>query len=399
MKKTAYETVRKSARESFRDFVDKRSRIFPTVMQRMSQGHGVLIGLSRLSAFFPLPNFRTRNAKQIFLSARYGELIGQFHGDEAVIVGGPNELLASWRLKKRFRSSVDLYSAAFNILFATRCVPTNLVIARWMRFFARQQDPCYLIVPNDTSPHSLLLAKIANRCSNVRVVCIQHGLFNSGYDLDDIEGRNSDINLVYSDAQRDEMLRRLPGAIVEVMGYPAEFRPLAYPAPETPHVLLVGTGAVEHWSVYKKSLDIFKSIERILSEAKAKIEYRPHPVEKPTTLASHEFSLNMESKDRLLSGERKVFIGFTSTLLYEAHLSGHMVVILDDPDLPGYKIDRFGFMVDSNDLHSLTGIILDNFRAQDPQSFYPNSLRERYEAALGRAEAGLANLPTRKAIF
>jgi hypothetical protein len=49
-----------------------------------------------------------------------------------------------------------------------------------------------------------------------------------------------------------------------------------------------------------------------------------------------------EAKATLLAGERKVFVGFNSALLYEAHCLGHLVVVLDDPALPGYRLSPFG---------------------------------------------------------
>lgn len=392
---SAANTVANEMRESFQDFIAKRSIVFPTIFSRMS-GNGkkrarILSPFSLLS----VNNFRVRNKKYIFFSARHAELIAQFAKDEAALIGGPRELRIAMKLGLPFCFVGDLYWAAYDILFGLGhnrpSWRSALVINRWVKFFSQQENPCYLIMPTDTLPIPLMLAKIAGESGNVRVVCVQHGLFNTGYKHDDIDGRNSQINLVYSLKQRAELLRRLPDALVEVMGYPAEYHCEA-PRTSTPRfAVLVGTGALENMRIYDASLSIFKAIESVMKDIGFKVEYRPHPTERSVHYDKLGFAINREAKNTLLSDECKVFFGFTSTLLYEAHLAGHLAIVLNDPCLPGYSIEQFGVTIQTSDIERVATIVAQQWqRIKAQQVDYTPVLRIRFDEAIARGDQRLA---------
>ncbi|MEO8161852.1 MAG: hypothetical protein ABI588_10575, partial [Arenimonas sp.] len=167
-----------------------------------------------------------RDRRYLFLSTRFRSLVSCFAPSEAAVIGGPKDRATAAALGMPFAFTGDLLAASSAMLFGNRWIPVQPVLRRWRAFLAGQSDPCCLVVPADTLPISLLLVKVARDCPNVTVVCVQHGLFNADFDADDIEGRNSDLNLVYDSSQRVEMERRLPGALAEVMGLPEEFMPL-----------------------------------------------------------------------------------------------------------------------------------------------------------------------------
>lgn len=381
--------VKSTVQASFADFSHKRSITDdPNFYNRMAGTGGWKAELLRVFAFLSVNNFRVKAKKYVFLSTRHDQLVARFNGDEAAIIGGPKDFRYATESRIPFCFTGDLYLAAYNILFGKAYVPSDWIIKRWLRFFSQQQDPCYLVVANDTMPMSLLLAKIADHCKNMKVVCVQHGLLSAGpgYDYDDVEGRNSAINLVYSEAQRIEMERRIPGALVEVMGYPGDFSLRADAPPSAPVVILVGTGTFEDLANYKASLDIFSRVRDVLEGAGLLVLYRPHPSENKLTLAGDRFRLDRHEKSELLAGARKVFIGFGSTLLYEADLAGHQVIVLNDVALPGYIISDFGRKLDTVDLHKLVGMIESNGELPTAQS-RPPDVRIRFERAMARALA------------
>jgi hypothetical protein len=382
-----YQRIVGNVQSSFQDFARKRAGIDPAFLRRMAKNEGWKAELSRIFALLPASGLPIRRKKFVFLSSRYDQLISQFNPDEAAIVGGPRDFALARRTGLKFRFTGDLLAASGSILFGRKFVPSRLVVASWLRFFSQQCDPCYLVVPNDTLPISLLLVKLADECSNMRVVCIQHGLFNSGFDLDDIEGRNSAINLVYCEAQRREMERRLPGALVEVMGFPANHVARSSDAPAVHRAILVGTGVLENFASYETALDIFTRVNAVLKSARVEVEYRPHPNEKGHDQAASIFSINGQTKNDLLSGDRKVFVGFASTLLYEASLAGHLVIILDDAAVPGYKISDFGIKLDSSEIDRLTEIVRDYYANGYPRVSPAINARSRFEAALAQATA------------
>lgn len=390
----SFERIAENVKTSFHDFARKRSPLDPNFLRRIADAARWQAQLARLFAFVPGAGRPIRGKKYLFLSARHGHLVSSFRRDEAAIIGGPSDFSLARKTKLPFRFTGDLLAASSSMLFGMQFVPTRWIVRRWLGFFARQQDPCYLVVPSDTLPIALLLVKIAEQCPNVTVVCVQHGLFNSGFDADDIEGRNSAINLVYCDAQRREMERRLHGALVEVMGFPAEFRREPAQAQQVQTAILVGNGTLDSTtSRYRRSLQIFDSVQATLERAGLSVEYRPHPSEHGIPAAQIAFRMNRQSKDELLVGDRKAFIGFTSTLLYEAHLAGHVAVVLHDAALPGYAMSDFGLKVDTSAMDTLPELIA---RTSERESIGDSGLtpvRPRFEAALARATARITTAP------
>ena len=73
----------------------------------------------------------------------------------------------------------------------------------------------------------------------------------------------------------------------------------------------------------------FKKINDILKNNGYIIEFRPHPYEDITNYKKIFNVFNKEKKENLLSESKKIFMGFTSSILYEAKHHGHIVLELD----------------------------------------------------------------------
>jgi hypothetical protein len=253
----------------------------------------------------------------------------------------------------------------------------------WVRFLSSQSDPCYLVVPNDTLPISTLLVMIGKSCPNVRVVCVQHGLFNSGMHPEDVDGANSDYNLVFDQAQGEELRKRHPMARYEAMGFPSNIERVVL-APVS-RVVLVGVGTYENLSAWQRSLSIFGRARDVLAAAGMTSDYRPHPSERPYLKTCIDWPLELGATQGLLGGERRAFVGFCSTLLYEASIAGHVVIILDDPQLPGYSISHFAEMLPTSELSRLPALIESLSKAPAPGEALGRDVRGRFERALARA--------------
>lgn len=390
--RTLADRIIEDTRDAFQDFARKRSTLQPTIVRNMIERQSGLVTLLRPFGLLSVNNFRVRGKRYLFLSSRFAQLAGSFSRDEAAVIGGPADRAFATRSGLKFCFSGDLFVAAYNILFGHRFVPSRMVVRRWLRFFARQQERCYLVVPNDTLPLSTLLVTIARQCPNVVVVCVQHGLYSNIFDLDDIDGRNSHVNLVFSDGQRREMERRLPGALTEVMGLPSAYTPQREPKELT--AVLVGTGIFEDPTRYRRALDVFAAAGAALERSGIRVEYRPHPSEGAADEAARLFAINHVGKDDLLGGERKLFVGFYSTLLYEADVAGHVVFVLDDPTLPAYALCDFGIRIAASDADLLAELAPTTFAAAARRSGTSTGVRERFETALARA---IARLPDHRA--
>jgi hypothetical protein len=382
------EEIVRAAQASFADFAYKREITNdPQILQRMARRGGWRAELLRPAALVSPNNFRVRGKRFVFLNTRFDQLAASFSGEEAALVGGPGEYAFARKHGLPFCFSGDLFVAAFGILFGKPFVPVRSILRRWLRFFRQQQDPCYLVVANDTMPLALTLVHIARRCANVVVVCVEHGLLSAGpgFEYDDLEGRDSHVNLVYTQAQKLEYERRLPGALVEVMGCTSEFEPLQ-PGPGERTAILVGVGTLGPLEELKTSLRIFREAATRLAQAGWRVEYRPHPSEQGLGLVPTEVPTNRQGKRELLAGKRKLFLGFGSTLLYEADVAGHAVFVLDHPELPGYSIADFGSRLDARSFQEIGERAEAALRAP-PSATATAGLRGRFEQALARAVA------------
>ena len=375
----------RAAQASFADFAHKRAITNdPRILQRMARRGGWRAELLRPAALLSPNNFRVSGKRFVFLNTRFDQLAASFRGEDAALIGGPGEYAFAKEHGLPFCFSGDLFVAAFGILFGKPLVPVRSIVRRWLRFFRQQQDPCYLIVANDTMPLALTLVHIARRCSNVVVVCVEHGLLSAGpgFEYDDLEGRDSHVNLVYTQAQKLEYERRLPTALVEVMGCTSEFEPLQ-PGPGEGTVILVGVGTFEDLTELHASWRLFVAAGQRLEQAGFRVEYRPHPSEAGLDLSRIPFACNRQGKRELLAGRKKAFLGFGSTLLYEADVAGHDVFVLDAPELPGYSISDFGRRVSATDPDG----IVEGVRAASQQPAGPGQsagLRRRFDEALAR---------------
>lgn len=388
--------LQREVRESFADFAHKRAITDdPQFYSRMAAEGKWVTRLLRLLTLFPFTALFPSGRRYLFLSARHDQLSACFGPADAAVIGGMRELRHARVSGLPFCFAGDLYVAARSLVFGARFVPVGAIVERWIRYLARQQDPCFLVVPNDTMPMALLLTFIARRCPNIRIVCVQHGLLSAGrvYMFDDVEGRNSHVNLVYSTTQRAEMERRLPGRIVEVMGLPAEVGRPGLGEETADDLLLVGTGTFEDTASLSRALDVFAEVIALSGRTRRSVEYRPHPSEETTAMYRRlPVAINRQRKDELLSGKRRVFVGFASTLLYEAHLAGHAVVLLDDERVPAYPLNDFGEHLDARELSRLTEVI-DRASVRRPLPETTGRLRGRFDAALTRAMARLENGP------
>lgn len=382
--------IERSVQDSFADFAFKRQLSDPGFLARVRRVGRRAATLASPFSLFPV-GLGVENRRYVFLSTRFSELISEFSAEESAIIGGPRDRAPASRLGLPFIFNGGIAAGAGATLFGQRWIPVAPVLRHWQRFFQRQSPGCCLVVANDTLPMSLLLVKIAQRCSNVTVVCVQHGLFNALSDSDDIDGRNSEVNLVYSEVQRREMERRLPGALVEVMGLPERARCVRGDTGPVRSAILVGPGLVDNIAAYRSTLAAYRRVADVLFAAGFEVQYRPHPSEAKVHEGKDAFVLDRSPKSRLLNGPRRAFIGLNSTLLCEAHAAGHVVVSLHDPRLPMLRVEDFGAVVSGETFADLVPAIDAQAQRDEGQQGPPATPRQRFEQALARAS--LRRLP------
>jgi len=212
------------------------------------------------------------------------------------------------------------YSIRYNIT-----LPLCIYIRLYKKIFNTNEK--YFFLHEDTLPIGIFLTSFA-KYYNHKSICIEHGHPLSNFDI--IDGRRSSINLLMTNARK----KLLPqNSIIIEIGLPYEIvtnKILSKPS----EVIFIGTGWVQNVDLYKKSLQIFKSLlNLIITKSDYRIFYRPHPMENKFKNLYDIFDVNQVEKIQLLSTSPKLFIGFSSTLLFEASYFGHPIIELVDIDL------------------------------------------------------------------
>jgi hypothetical protein len=163
------------------------------------------------------------------------------------------------------------------------------------------------------------------------VVCIAHGTISTaGANFDLVpDGGVCRFNFVYDEYQA-EVLANL-GSTCFIMGLPYELPKLSGWAEQ---IILIEQSTPDMPEEYDICLPIMVTLYQQLKQAGYDVTYRARPGVDLTTLLDKFDSIHAGDKMQLLAGCRKVFVGYNSTLLYEAKVCGHVTVGLDDSMFP-----------------------------------------------------------------
>jgi hypothetical protein len=165
------------------------------------------------------------------------------------------------------------------------------------------------------------------------IVCIEHGLLSTRDNTAALpEGINCQFNLVWDQSQlkifkddcNHEKEAFVLGLPYEVVKSPRHLRT----------VILVGHLGVQCDSVeYFYTLYHYCKIYRILQKHGFSVAFRPHPQDDISYIKKIFPVVNLEIKSELFSSGRMAFIGFSSSLLYEAGQFGNIIISLDTSNL------------------------------------------------------------------
>jgi hypothetical protein len=150
------------------------------------------------------------------------------------------------------------------------------------------------------------------------------------------------------------------------------------------NIILVGTGlSGVNQSDYIDSLFIYNKIKTNL-EKEYSVKYRPHPCENLNSYINFGLDIDNSLKPSLLSEDLKIFIGYESTLLYEAKYLGHICIYL----IKNYSIEidyNVDIFLNESDLNDLEWILPKLIKKKEFQNFALSSqlsLKNRFLNAI-----------------
>jgi hypothetical protein len=290
------------------------------------------------------------NSLIIFEYLRNIDLYKYFLSQEVLIFGSNKEKIFSKKNSLNFMWSFPIESAViiakkYNFYFFL-----NIQI-KWLLKLFKKYDRVVVFIYEDTQPFGATFAVIQKllNLNNLKIICIQHGYFSKNKYKVPNDGAISEYNFVWDSNQ------------IELIGCEPKNTFLIGPLFEhnyfnlinSPDIVFVGTGtqnaadSESEFGYYYKLVNFFFEVNNSLpNEIRDKTRYRPHPAE----IADHMTmsfiknifnNIDITDKNFTLNNKRKIFIGYDSSLLFEAGYCGHLVahVNISDISIPVFKID------------------------------------------------------------
>jgi hypothetical protein len=286
--------------------------------------------------------------KYFFQGSRNSQVLDIFSPSDITIIGGKYEKRNSSDKGFGFFWTGGIVAAILLTSKKNKSIALQIQIALFLKKFKNKTYYFFLI--EDTLPVGSFFAKLGNEI-NKPTILIQHGYITGSEIL--IDGKNCTYNILYSIDQA-KFIQNHNAKSFE-LGPPFDIKNNDNIINE---VILVGTGGKGYISeLYYKALDVYLMIEKKLLISGISVLYRPHPNEDYSDYYSKFNKIDMSSVSECISGPRKVFIGYVSTLLFEAKTFGHGVVAITDPEEPSlaYTPD---YEIEANNIGNIEEVIL-----------------------------------------
>lgn len=291
-----------------------------------------LIATQILGVLYPV---KLKDKKYIFIGLRYKDLLSILPKNEIILIcSSKSEILFAIQRGIAFISSVEISHHFQEAHFDHRTKSLELYIDKYYQLFEKINSHCYLILTSDTKPVDIFFSRIAYCFKDyLRVLCIQHGIFpDMDKNLYVAEGASVEFNILYAESQKQYASKYIKSSEFLVMGPPWNIQYVQEQGDR--EVILVGTGGGDSCpDEYKSSVEMFQLVSKILHSKNVVHAYRPHGTESVGFVNGLFESIDARSKDDLLSGVPKVFIGFNSTLMFEAYICGHTVYGIESNEM------------------------------------------------------------------
>jgi len=266
--------------------------------------------------------------RYIFEGLRFLNLIETLPPSEVMVLGDRCEFLYCLKRGLRFHwigyiaKSFDLY-----IWAGKKDLFSEALLFIQKLFSTQAGDKKYLFLWEDSLPTGLTLSAALESIPGLNVVCISHGMLFRYRDKRILqEGWTCKFNLVWAPSQR-KLTKGGDDPATFVLGLPYEVTPNHL---TSRNVVLIGHCCQnENTEEYFFSLYHFRKIYTILHRAGFAVSFRPRPYDDINFIRSVFPSVCVDDKHELFASKKMVFIGFVSTMLYEARQFGHIVIGLD----------------------------------------------------------------------
>jgi hypothetical protein len=271
----------------------------------------------------------------IFEGLRHRAIIELLPAAEVMVLGGRNEFLYCMNKGYRFHWSGYIVKSFQLYIWGHKEKPLSKAILCIQKIFANHiGKKRYLFLFEDSLPVGMTLSACLKAIPELNIVCIMHGVLGVP-EISPLlpEGLTCKFNLVWDQNQvKNFECKNEPNSATFVLGLPYEVLRSQH---LSHRVVLVGhDGIGNDFGSYFYTLYHFCKVFRLLKKAGFDVAFRPHPQDDLDFVSRVFPVLCLEDKFKLFSSGRMVFIGFYSSLLYEARQFGNVVISLDASPLP-----------------------------------------------------------------
>ena len=294
-----------------------------------------------ISIFVFLKNIKSKRV-YVFQGLRNKIYCKAFKKNQVVIIGSYKEFFYCKKNGYHFIWSFPIQSSVFLCIYRNINFFLDLVISRWFSRFKSKKITFF--VHEDTQPVGSFICFFSRYLSDSKTICIQHATYlrnfhskpqgymskyNFVWHFDQIKFLNFDKNYTFVIGNNYEAKAKMKG---------------------NPNIILVGPGnSLANKDLYSYQIKNFIKLSKIIKKnLPLKIIYRPHPEELQTANLLEKLKTDfkiIDTSNKLIAlrQARSIFIGYVSSLLYEAKLAGHKTVFIKNKN---YK--NLSFVPDFN---------------------------------------------------
>ena len=266
---------------------------------------------------------KNKNRKYVFVNSRYENIILSLNKNDILILAGFKDI--PFCLKNGIKFIwVGFIVKAFNIYYYyDKREPYIKALNIVGNMSKNQFNSSTIFLWEDNLKTGLSLSYLFKNDKNVNVITIQHGMYSNNGIIDP-PGHNSNYNFLLKDGQQrwikgcDNKTSCVMGLAYDINSNRKVFGDMIY---------LIGPGISGKGDTeYLYKLLLFSKIVDFMKGSKYNISYRPHHTE-DISFCKHIFTnIDTTPKKDLFSKELSVYIGFDSTLLYEATFFNNLAV-------------------------------------------------------------------------
>jgi hypothetical protein len=327
---------------------------------------------------------RRKLPKYVFLTMFFSDVMSTLPPKEVMVIGGRKELLFCLHNGYRFYWSGAIFYGFNLFIFSGKNNFFSAVIIFLRKSFLKEPNKRYLFLSNDSQPEGMTLSISLKSIPNLNIICIAHGMIN-GDPTRINEGESCKFNWVWNQSQKSSFKEDINHASF-ILGLPYEIHQVQSQCRE---VILVGHCGLSSSSIdYFYSLYSFSKIYQILEAAGIHVFYRPHPEDDIEYVQSIFSNVSLSKKNELLTSSRRIFIGFESSLIFEAQEFGNSTIGLNSIELNHYRAFDVDFEVSSGNFDDLPRLVFDIFenpRLTNSDNF--ENLKSRVTRCLRQVDA------------